>query len=54
MDSSYLIFSILPISGSIIGILVNVMSRLSKIETDIKWIKKVINDRIFFDMDIKP
>jgi len=48
-ESPYLIISLIPIGGGIIGILINVMSRLSRIETDVKWIKRALNDRSFLD-----
>ena len=49
MDSHYFIISLIPIGGGIIGILINVMSRLSRIETDVKWSKKVLNDGTFLN-----
>jgi len=49
VDSPYFILSLLPIGGGLIAVLINVMSRLSRIETDVKWIKRVLNDRSFLD-----
>lgn len=48
VDSPHLILSLIPISGGLIGVLINIMTRLTRIETDVKWIKKVINDGTFF------
>lgn len=53
MNSLYYILSLIPIAGGIFLFCMNVTSRLSRIETDVKWIKKVINDRLFFDLDTK-
>ena len=49
MESTYIMVALIPIGGGLIAVLVNVMSRLSRIETDVKWIKRVLNDSTFLD-----
>lgn len=49
MESPYFILSLIPIGGGVVGILINVISRLSRIETDVKWIKRALNDKSFFN-----
>lgn len=51
MDSSYYMFFLVPIGGGLLAVLINIISRLSRRETDLKWIKKGLSEGFFCEPD---